>query len=111
MSAGHRVPEWPDRDDLLRDARVRFAETSVAVPDTGNLDADVVELLCAPPGDTVATPIGRAIITAALTARHNDPLRRASRSEGSGAWHGATGWSPGAPPSRRATRARPDIRP
>jgi len=70
--------KWPRREDLLRAALVRFAEASVSVPDTGDLRADVVEMLCMI-GDTLATPVGRAIISASMTAGDDDPLRQLSR--------------------------------
>jgi AcrR family transcriptional regulator len=67
--------KWPQRDDLIRAAFTRFAETSVAVPDTGDIRSDLVELLCMA-GDMLATPVGRAIINASLMAGDNDPIRR-----------------------------------
>ena len=67
--------KWPQRDDLLRAALTRFAETSVAVPDTGDIRSDLVELLCMA-GDMLATPVGRAIINASFMAGDNDPIRQ-----------------------------------
>ncbi len=67
--------KWPERDDLLKDALLRFAESSVPIPDTGDLRADIVELLCAI-SDALATPIGRAIINASIVSDPDDPIRR-----------------------------------
>ncbi|MCC5033470.1 TetR/AcrR family transcriptional regulator [Streptomyces sp. WAC 00631] len=66
--------KWPRRDDLLRAALTRFAEVSVSVPDTGDVRSDLVELLCAI-GGILATPTGRAIINASITADDDDPIR------------------------------------
>jgi AcrR family transcriptional regulator len=67
--------KWPERDDLLKDALMRFAESSVSAPDTGDVRSDIVEFLCAI-SDTLATPIGRAIINASIVADLDDPIRR-----------------------------------
>jgi len=69
---------WPRRDDLLRAALTRFAQDSVAVADTGDLRRDLTALLCTI-GDTLATPIGRAIINASVTAGEDDPIRLLGR--------------------------------
>lgn len=70
--------KWPQRDDLLREALTHFAETAAAVADTGDIRADIVELLCML-GDTLATPVGRAIINASIMAGEDDPLRQLGR--------------------------------
>ncbi|WP_432827468.1 TetR/AcrR family transcriptional regulator [Dactylosporangium sp. CA-092794] len=67
--------KWPQRDDLIRAALLRFAEMSVFAPDTHDIRADLVELLCGI-GDTLATPVGRAIINASITAADDDPVRQ-----------------------------------
>jgi AcrR family transcriptional regulator len=67
--------KWPQRDDLLRAALMRFAEDSVSAPDTGDIRSDLVELLCTI-SDTLATPTGRAIINASLMADDSDPIRQ-----------------------------------
>jgi AcrR family transcriptional regulator len=69
--------KWPRREDLLRAALVRFAESSVVVSNTGDLRADVIAMLCMI-GETLATPVGRAIISASMTA-DDDPMRKLSR--------------------------------
>ncbi|MFI1993742.1 TetR/AcrR family transcriptional regulator [Actinoplanes sp. NPDC020271] len=66
--------KWPQRDDLIRSALLRFAETSVRTRDTHDIRADLVDLLC-DIGDTLATPVGRAIINASVTAADDDPVR------------------------------------
>jgi AcrR family transcriptional regulator len=67
--------KWPQRDDLLRAALIRFAESSVSAPDTDDIRSDIVELLCGI-GETLATPIGRAIINASIIAADDDPIRQ-----------------------------------
>lgn len=66
---------WPHRDDLIRAALTSYAETSVRAPTTQDVRADLVELLCGL-GATLATPVGRAIVNASVTAAGDDPLRR-----------------------------------
>lgn len=70
--------KWPERDGLLRDALMRFAEESVAVPESGDLRADIVEFLCAI-SDTLVTPTGRAIINASIVSDADDPIRQLGR--------------------------------
>ncbi len=70
--------KWPQRDDLLRAALVRFAEISVSAPDTGNIREDLVDMLCSI-GDVLATASGRAIINMSLLAGDADPIRQLGR--------------------------------
>ena len=69
--------KWPDRDDLIRDALMSFAEVSVSTPDTGDVRADIVELLCAM-GAILETPVGRALVRSSLLDG-NGPVRRVGR--------------------------------
>lgn len=67
--------KWPERDDLLKDALMRFAESSVSIPDTGDVRSDIVEFLCAI-SNALATPSGRAIINASIVSDADDPIRQ-----------------------------------
>jgi AcrR family transcriptional regulator len=69
--------KWPSRDELVKDALVRFAKLSVSAPDTGDLRADLVEFLVRV-GGVLATPVGRAVINASLVGE-NTRLRAVGR--------------------------------
>ncbi|MBM6406100.1 TetR/AcrR family transcriptional regulator [Phycicoccus sp. CSK15P-2] len=66
--------KWDDREALIEEALLRFATDWVEVADTGDLRADVVDFLCQV-GHVLATPIGRAVINATVTAGAGDPIR------------------------------------
>ncbi|HEX7659950.1 MAG TPA: TetR/AcrR family transcriptional regulator [Pseudonocardiaceae bacterium] len=70
--------KWPRRKDLLRAAITRFADSSVDVPDTGDIRADLVVMLRMV-GDTLATPLGRAIVNASMSFDDDDPVRQAGQ--------------------------------
>ena len=70
--------KWPDREDLVRDALRRFADSSVLVPDTGDIRADIVQFLLSI-GTTLASPAGRAIINASVVGSEDDPIRALGR--------------------------------
>lgn len=52
---------WPSRDDLVRDVVGRFAETSVLIEDTGDIEHDLAVFLHSF-ARASATPAGRAVL-------------------------------------------------
>lgn len=59
---------WPDREDLVADALLRYAEDLATIGDTGDLHKDLVEFLLALAGG-LETPFGRALEQAVAAAR------------------------------------------
>lgn len=60
---------WPDREELVGDALLRYAEDLASVGDTGDLRRDLVDFLVALAAG-LETPFGRALERAILDARH-----------------------------------------
>lgn len=65
---------WPDRDDLVRDALAGYAEEAIVLPDTDDLAADLAEFLHAVAA-TGRTPLGRAL-SRSLLADESSVIRR-----------------------------------
>jgi AcrR family transcriptional regulator len=58
---------WPDREGLVVDALLRYAEDLASVADTGNIDRDLVDFLLALAGG-LETPFGRSLEQALQSA-------------------------------------------
>lgn len=67
---------WPNREDLLRDVLSRFAQTSVPIDDTGDIERDLVVFLHSF-AEASATPAGLAALQIMLRRRDEaDGLHR-----------------------------------
>ncbi|MEV7284035.1 TetR/AcrR family transcriptional regulator [Streptomyces sp. NPDC093252] len=60
---------WPDREELVVEALLRYAEGLASVADTGDLHRDLVDFLVALAGG-LETPFGRTLEQALQPARH-----------------------------------------
>lgn len=68
---------WPDRDGLLADVLAHFAQTSVPIPDTGDVVEDLVAFVHAF-AEAAASPAGRVVLQVLLRRPdEGDDLRRA----------------------------------
>ncbi|MDA0567002.1 TetR/AcrR family transcriptional regulator [Streptomonospora sp. S1-112] len=67
---------WPDREDLVVEAMLRYAEDLASVADTGDIHRDLVDFLVALAGG-LATPFGQTLEQALLPARQSTTLRQA----------------------------------
>ena len=67
---------WPSRDELVREALLRFAEDTMPIEDTGVLRRDLATFLMAL-ADLMATPTGRALEQALQSARDSPDLLQA----------------------------------
>lgn len=69
---------WPDREELVGDALLRYAEDLASVADTGDLRRDLVDFLVAL-ATGLETPFGRALERAIQSARHDATVRALAR--------------------------------
>lgn len=69
---------WPDREELVGDALLRYAEDLASVGDTGDLRRDLVDFLVALAAG-LETPFGRALERAILDARHEATIGALAR--------------------------------
>ncbi|MFD5558453.1 TetR/AcrR family transcriptional regulator [Streptomyces sp. NPDC127068] len=65
---------WPDREELVAEALIQYAEGLATIADTGDLRHDLVDYLVAIAGG-LATPFGRAL-ELALQPTHENPAVR-----------------------------------
>ncbi|MDF2825297.1 MAG: TetR/AcrR family transcriptional regulator [Mycobacterium sp.] len=69
---------WPDRDELVVEALLRYAEDLASVADTGDLHRDLVDFLVALAG-ALETPFGRTLEQAVQPARHHSTIQALTR--------------------------------
>lgn len=69
---------WPDRDELVADALLRYAEDLASIADTGDIRRDLVDFLVALAAG-LETPAGRALESAIQPARHDATIRTLTR--------------------------------
>ncbi len=67
---------YPNRDDLVLAAVLSQAEVAVPIPDLGDLRADLTAMVAAV-AETVTSPLGGALLSAAATSPELDALRPA----------------------------------
>ncbi len=67
---------WPDREDLVVDALLRYAEDLASVADTGDLHRDLVDFLVALAGG-METPFGQTLEQAVRPAGQSATVRQA----------------------------------
>lgn len=67
---------WPDREELVVDALLRYAEDLASVADTGDLHRDLADFLMGLAGG-LETPFGRTLEQALRPARQSPPVRQA----------------------------------
>ncbi|MFW5418883.1 TetR/AcrR family transcriptional regulator [Nocardiopsis sp. CNT-189] len=67
---------WPDREDLVVEALLRYAEDLASVADTGDVHRDLADFLLALAGG-LETPFGRTLEQAIQPARQNPAVRQA----------------------------------
>ncbi|WP_410673551.1 TetR/AcrR family transcriptional regulator C-terminal ligand-binding domain-containing protein [Amycolatopsis sp. cmx-4-68] len=65
---------WPDRTTLVADALATYGADAAPLPDSGDLDADLVDFLEALAAAT-ASPRGRALLNVVTSAREDPELR------------------------------------
>ena len=66
---------WPDREELVVEALLQYADDVGSVADTGDLRRDLVDFLMAI-ADALATPIARALALATQAAHESPAVRR-----------------------------------
>lgn len=64
---------WPDREELVVEALLRYAEDLASVADTGDIDRDLVDFALALAGG-LETPFGRTLAQAVRPARQNSTV-------------------------------------
>lgn len=69
---------WPDREELVVEAVLRYAEDLASVADTGDLHRDLVDYVLAL-ASGLATPFGRALEQALQAARQGSAVRTLTR--------------------------------
>lgn len=69
---------WPDRDELVADALLRYAEDLASIADTGDIRRDLVDFLVALAAG-LETPFGRTLERAIQPAHHDVALRALTR--------------------------------
>lgn len=69
---------WPDREALVVDALLHYAENLASVADTGDIHRDLVDFLVALAGG-LDTPFGRTLEQAIQPARHPATVRALTR--------------------------------
>ncbi|QBI54868.1 TetR/AcrR family transcriptional regulator [Streptomonospora litoralis] len=67
---------WPDREELVVEALLRYAEDLASVADTGDIHRDLVDFLLAIAGG-LETPFGRTLEQAIQPADRNPNVRQA----------------------------------
>ncbi|HLU55691.1 MAG TPA: TetR/AcrR family transcriptional regulator C-terminal ligand-binding domain-containing protein [Pseudonocardia sp.] len=67
---------WPDREELVVEALLRYIDDLVSIGDTGDLRRDLVDFLVAI-ADSLAKPTVRAVEQATQAARDSPVVRRA----------------------------------
>jgi AcrR family transcriptional regulator len=65
---------WPNRDDLVLEALATFAEASIQLPETDDIEADLTDFVCTMAA-TARTAIGRAL-GRALLSNESSEFRR-----------------------------------
>ncbi|WP_306362136.1 TetR/AcrR family transcriptional regulator [Nocardia sp. CC227C] len=65
---------WPDREELVVEALLRYAEDLASVADTGDIHRDLVDYLLALAG-ALETPFGRTLAQAVQPDRRNDTVQ------------------------------------
>ncbi|WP_284225385.1 TetR/AcrR family transcriptional regulator [Mycobacterium antarcticum] len=66
---------WPDREELVTEALLQYAEDLASIADTGDLHRDLVDYLMALAGG-LDTPFGRALELAMQPTRENPAVRQ-----------------------------------
>jgi AcrR family transcriptional regulator len=69
---------WPDREDLVAHALLRYAEDLASIADTGDIRRDLVDFLVALAAG-LQTPFGRTLERAIQPARHDATIRALTR--------------------------------
>lgn len=69
---------WPDREELVVEALLRYAENLASVADTGDIHRDLVDFLVALAGG-LETPFGRALEQVIQPAREHSTVQVLSR--------------------------------
>lgn len=64
---------WPDREELVVEALLRYAENLASVADTGDIDRDLADFALALAGG-LETPFGRTLAQAVQPARQNSTV-------------------------------------
>lgn len=67
---------WPQREDLVHDALVRFGELTVPVHRTGDIREDLIDFACSM-ATLATTPIGRALVHVTLHRGEGTKIRQA----------------------------------
>ena len=65
---------WPDREELVVEALLRYAEDLASVADTGDIHRDLVDFLLALAGG-LETPFGRTLAQAIQPASHHSTVQ------------------------------------
>jgi AcrR family transcriptional regulator len=65
---------WPDREELVVEALLRYAEDLASVADTGDIHRDLVDFLLALAGG-LETPFGRTLAQAIQPASHHSTIQ------------------------------------
>ncbi|WP_024802783.1 TetR/AcrR family transcriptional regulator [Nocardia sp. BMG51109] len=66
---------WPDREELVAEALLQYAEDLASIADTGDIQRDLVDYLVALAGG-LNTPFGRALELATQPTRENPAVRQ-----------------------------------
>ena len=69
---------WPDREELVAEALLRYAEGLASIADTGDIRRDLVDFMVALAAG-LETPFGRTLERAIQPARHDAALRALTR--------------------------------
>ncbi|WP_099039396.1 TetR/AcrR family transcriptional regulator [Mycobacterium neglectum] len=69
---------WPDREELVAEALLHYAEDLASVADTGDIHRDLVDFLLALAGG-LETPFGRALEQAIQPARQRSTVQAVAR--------------------------------
>lgn len=69
---------WPDREELVVEALLRYAEDLASVADTGDIDRDLADFALALAGG-LETPFGRTLAQAVQPARQNSTVEALSK--------------------------------
>ncbi|WP_183466959.1 TetR/AcrR family transcriptional regulator [Mycolicibacterium iranicum] len=69
---------WPDRDELVVEAVLRYAEELASIADTGDIDRDLADFLLGLAGG-LQTPFGRALEQAVQPARQDTTVSALTR--------------------------------
>ncbi|SEP59189.1 DNA-binding transcriptional regulator, AcrR family [Mycobacterium sp. 88mf] len=69
---------WPEREELVADALLRYADDLASIADTGDIRRDLVDFLVALAAG-LETPFGRTLEAAVQPARHDATIRALAR--------------------------------